>query len=104
MSQELHIMKMKKNFDAVNPGEVAGFTPSTAAWLEKNESAELLGIIDPKTQRYDEALKKVVSLDTPVDELEELQKSHAEISKANTDLAKKNTELEAKLAELQKKK
>lgn len=62
MSSKLSILKLTKTFGNNHAGEVAGFTLPTAAHILKHNGAELLAEIDPKTERFDLELKKVVKL------------------------------------------
>lgn len=56
------IIKLTKHFGNNNPNEVAGFTLDTAAHILRNNGGEKLAEIDPKLERYDVELGKVVSL------------------------------------------
>lgn len=56
------ILKLSKQYQNNNAGEVCGFTLQTAEHILRNNGAEKLAEIDPKLERFDTATAKVVPL------------------------------------------
>lgn len=46
----LKLLRLTKHYGANTAGEVAGFTPETAAHIIKNQGGELIGDFDPARQ------------------------------------------------------
>lgn len=46
----LKLLRLTKHYGANTAGELAGFSPDTAAHIQKNQGGELIGDFDPSRQ------------------------------------------------------
>ncbi|MDP2275292.1 MAG: hypothetical protein Q8K32_31390 [Archangium sp.] len=59
----LKLLRLTKHYGANTAGEIASFTPETAAHIQKNGGGELIGDFDPARQVVVERDEKVLIVD-----------------------------------------